>query len=246
MKDIESRSRYRIPPGEPEQLLTYAQQLAQVSAECLDEESDRRQLTPLFRLIGVAHLTNLDSDPSNWRVSPSFRTNALYEPLVQAALIQTMRFIFREGLGSEDSAKVLSVAGGLVENDRWIRCLETEDDAYLFAILLMRLSSAMQSLHMVRPYKQLRSEVSVNAGVCLIQWLKPEVPFTKIPRPADLAESMFGSAWCSVAIDPDRFDEGSYVTNVVMTQRPPFRPGLLSAALESTAFPEANLPDLGC
>lgn len=237
MNDLAGRSRYRIPPGEPAQLLNYAEQIEVLAKQCLVNPSKRGDRAILFNALGVMHVDL----HGTWRLIQPLRPNALFSDLVLDTLVRAMRFVVSEDCRAEPYAGGASVLSGIVSGTRSPDFFTTLDDAYYFVLLLLSCAKVYPYSWSSPAFNRLRNEVSCHAGAYLTQWLKPIVPFQKIPQGAVLAEALFGAAWCSLMLDTDRLD-GWEVGLVIMHQRPPFLPGLLPAALEASLYQSTSLP----
>jgi hypothetical protein len=126
---------------------------------------------------------------------------------------------------------IISLVSGLVRNHCWGECLQTESDAYALAAALVYFTEARQ-------HKLMETEVVTDVRAIFNAWLRPASASVRLPDVETLCLHLFGSAWCSVVLPASE-----KLRALILTQRPPFLPGLCPAqdAILSVPLPD----DLG-
>jgi hypothetical protein len=163
------------------------------------------------------------------------------ESLVAATLIKAMHW-HREW----DSANIQfagALLDGLARNERWRLCLDSVDDAYYLASLLIKLT------YLATPAdgpgtddneKQLHDLLNPAIRTIACGWLDRPVESAFLSMD-ELTRALFGDAWCHLVLQ-DKPMLYMMVTKIILAYLPVFLPGLCPRQDEVLD----GLPELEC
>jgi hypothetical protein len=122
-----------------------------------------------------------------------------------------------------------SLLAGLHGVDCWERCLLDEDHThYLAALIFSYLDEYVAGYPLDKHVKPIVLDI-------LNKWLALEPSLDELPDKIDLAETLFGTAWCMMRLS----DEQGMLGHLVNAEKPPFLPGICPCATET---PSMSLP----
>jgi hypothetical protein len=173
----------------------------------------------IFRMLGCPNFyngTSIQPRDVERNVAPEAAVEEIRTNL--ARLISELRL---EHILNRDMASLLAGAG---RYQCWNACSQSYEGAVRLADLILHYIDQYQ--HYQRSFDE-----ETDSDICdLINgWLKPTVPWEKLPRLYSVCEHMFGDAWCSFSLSAYESLEGSSdlgINWLVQKTRPPFLPGL--------------------
>jgi hypothetical protein len=124
------------------------------------------------------------------------------------------------------------ILAGILKNDRWRSCGESERDAYAFAALVARFMSRSVAEYSKVPASEVASHLAVmeTLQVHLNAWLSPGASVTYDAQ--SFAIAIFGSAWYELLVD-----HPAKIAKLIENTRPPFACGILQGHLDQVASP---------
>lgn len=191
-------------------------------------------IRPLLHALGCVDVEHMSGIPT----SPA-ATDPLHEDLVTETLRLALRKMF-DGSGWTYESISIQLLDGLSKNNRWRLCLETIDDAYALASLLFVFSIELSVPRTASGERVLEQVIKPAACAMLTGWFQPEVPMTDVPVARDLAQMLFGEAWCYLVVE-NSFNSPSNIKHLMQAHRPPFLPRLLKGPAETV---QPDLPSL--
>jgi hypothetical protein len=213
---------------------SYADAIAALAAVSLPARIGQT-LTPLLTDLGCLYFDTIEGTAV--AVQPC-QPSDVAEPLVRDTLLRSLRSYIV--LAASDPLEGLYLLDGLLRKQRWTACLETSEDAYFFADLLLRVSGVICA----NPGEASDAYLdAIRTNVCdaLNMWFRPTLPFTDLPDPAVLVRSMFGDAWCDLVIGlPDEEIIQIDIRPFILSTTPGFATHMLKFKQE-TAFPLPTL-----
>jgi hypothetical protein len=140
-------------------------------------------------------------------------------------------------LGTYPQAPVdaTSLLAGLGRHKCWQRCLLNEDNIYPLAKALLNYTATYDPGFPMDAATE-RDVLSILNG-----WLRPGSRWRKLPSAMTVCETLFGTAWCTLALLSGE-DYGRGLADIVAATRPPFRTGYFAIQDATT---EMLLPELG-
>lgn len=223
--------------------MMFEHQIENLVQTLLHNRARATTLSPFWYALGCVH-----ASPAGWRnfnfVTPP-QPVAEHETLVVETLIYALhsqQLLFT----SEPPDNNASLLDGLLRQERWRFCLNSQATAIAFATSL---TEFWESRPKSTAGSILLREVSGQVCAVLNAWLKPAVPFSGDPLdgPAstyNVARAMFGDAWCAIALSGLTNDQHWKIPELIREQRPPFLPGLLPTdrSLEHESLPLLEMP----
>lgn len=209
---------------------SYAMRLA-ASVIAWRDLRTRAQFEDLASVLGCQHAATSFTGPP---------AGAEHEQLIRDTWVVLLRE--QLGLGQPTGFMCWFIMDGLLENDRWRTLLGTESDAHAFAAFIVRflVGSGLSGSRAVAVDPEdfdTSAAVQKKFRTVLAPWLAPldlSRPFTL----SELARAFFGEAWCTLVMDAN--PRPVFLYHLIMDERPPFMPGLLTAAEPASE----KLPDL--
>jgi hypothetical protein len=180
----------------------------------------------LAAVIGC-RVNNFGGDPIELPLQPAWEHDAF----LRSVLLDYLRCHATKKADWSDNGYAL--LDGLVRHARWRECLNTMDDAYAFAGLLLEFSFAADMTVAPRG-AAFRQAVTPDVCFALKDWL-PTVTCLQtdlFPTTEVLARALFGDLWCDMML-PDVGLEYHNCASKITAYRPEFRPGLLPVGAES-------------
>jgi hypothetical protein len=213
--------------------MTFESSIADLVRIHLTPQAGHASLAPLMRELGCRHVVMTPGFVSVY--APPSQPAPVHEDIVTATLIHAMALHQpRDNLTVSDN--LAAILDGLLRKNRWRRCLESHATAFDFAVM-------MTCFWVARPQspasQSLLREVAVPVCAVLNRWIRPQTPFTGdslngTSPTYDVACSLFGEAWCSIALS-DAIDRPWDIPHIIRTHRPPLLPSLLPKRLETIA-----------
>lgn len=189
----------------------------------------RPTLIPLLKLTNAlgCRACNFYPDSQLWQAD----TKTVPPPEAEKKIESTLVWLLRRGFELHEYAR-FSLLDGLMQNHRWEKALDTVDDAYALTDLLIASNIFMESTKhwagQPTPEISERLRRTIEPAICaaLNKWIRPARPFVMPPTTSMLMRSLFGDAWCDLALN-DISERAIF--EVVAAWRPPFLPGRLPA-----------------
>jgi hypothetical protein len=202
--------------------------------------TNRRQYGPadnLFIALGCPIL----KVSTNWSIVEHPQPGPEKEGVIQQALLRMLRV--GDWHANKGWSEPFSILAGLTRNDRWRSCLDSVDDTYKFADLLLVAQDVCAGLARTSAPDLVKEEINTVLQHSLVGWLGFAWS-AACPSIDDMARAMFGDAWCSFALSGDIPGEER---RLVRMERPPFMPGLLAVQTQNVAvtLPELSSVQLG-
>jgi hypothetical protein len=215
---------------------TYEEKIAALVDQYITRRAGGKSISRLASALGCSNVP-LVSD--KFEVDYPTQPGEQHEALVRRTLVHALHsHMAAETPFSED---LLAIIDGLSKNDRWRDCLNTEDDAYEFAMLMLYYVRAREKGYLSTRGMQLASSIWGSVWVILNDWLSLEDRFMTLPSTAALANAIFGAPWCDVVLS-NVDDSTGPLLRIIQTTRPTFTKGLLPEYAQPT---RVELPSLG-
>lgn len=228
----------------------HSEYIASAERRYLVNNNGHTSIEPLLFALGCPTMQGEAADRS---IRYPERPTADTEPLIRETLKRAMVFIATEMAGGSSrfvDGNYILVA--LSEQDRWADCLQSEEDAYALVILLQRFAFIADAF--INPLMATKANIDsdyfyeVSApkiSKFLNVWLNPTTPFGEDCAGLTLESfrrAVFGDAWCDLVLTEDMVD--FFGEAVILTERPPFMPGLLPAQVDVVfeELPALNRP----
>jgi hypothetical protein len=178
---------------------------------------------------------------SNWQTRTPHQPDEASEQLVVKTLIEALRIATFGPIGDYYRYSILS---GLLRNNRWRTCLESVDSALHFT---MAIACHYVGWDDADPAEDsLQGAIAKPLRTVVNEWLG--VGSSNVARLTEMTilRAAFGEFWCDFALGPDM--HFSDAAPIVLSTRPSFMPGVVSAAAVSLAPSYTDgpmvLPDL--
>jgi hypothetical protein len=167
-----------------------------------------------------------------------------HEPLVQEIMLLALQW--HADCPSRHHFEGLSLFYGLTENGRWRTCLDTSDVNDVYALAANAAAFLSLFPYIIQNENPLaRLTVTVTGGVLslLNEWLQPETPFDTLECLPEVLVCFFGTAWYNI-IGCQAEDSASEIAHLILSTKPPFRPGLThhNTSVEATTLPSLETP----
>lgn len=194
-------------------------------------------LMPLLQELGCVILER--NSANEWKAVYSSQPLPANEALVRETLIAIMRshlkpddrYFYTDGV---------AILDGLLRHHRWQRCLESVEDAYCFAELMLRTSAILRSNPEIVT-QEYRETLSSAMGDALLEWLPAIGRVEPLHANPAMLRAMFGDAWFELVLenaDVDPYNIPSYIRQT----KPAFIPGVVRASQDVTmALPLPSL-----
>jgi hypothetical protein len=166
--------------------------------------------------------------PNDLRVSTPPQPKPEDEDLVVTSLISALRTSVDRYCDDTDKESIID---GLLRNDRWRACLNTPEDAYCLAQVLIMF---FHNMDLEEGYLTFRASMAEGVRDAVSQWIRPRELPAKMSA-MEMARLLFGVAWCELRLESNATKWE--INPIIRSDRPPFMPGLLAAHLEADVLP---------
>jgi hypothetical protein len=213
--------------------MTYSEEIASLVDTHITNRDPLSYSAALLAALGCCHLA--ENDTGDWVVCTPNQPSITDECVVESALLQAlaahMRLIDSGARTGTIEDEGYSIFHGLSKNNRWRSCLSDQSLARdLVSVMLLGQEDGETSM-----VGQLRRELRPCAVDVLNEWISPAEAYTEMPSVRVLATALFNEAWCALALDNDALGQDELI-EVIRKERPPFKPGLITAALEDAVL----------
>jgi hypothetical protein len=216
-------------------LLGYAKHIARLEATHIERRSAVGDMEELTHALGCRSLV---FNRNAWRVSRPKTPLESDEPIVVDTLLKALRFHFhRFAPRNEDGHAILD---GLCHNNRWRKCLESQDGTYYLALLLIELAVRKRGMAANGDPDALFEAMAPGVCKLLDAWRGTNDMRTSIPTADEMVRYFFHEIWCDLYLSKPTLTPLE-MTRIILREAPPFLPGLMNTEFEAVAH---SLPEI--
>jgi hypothetical protein len=189
----------------------------------------------MCHLTAVLGCVTFEQTGAGWRCILAHQPPEVYERVVSDQLRYALRRQVSRGDESrpQDGASILD---GLARNGRWISCVESLDEAY-------RLAEVLIDFNAFHAFLPAECRTSTGGTTIIKDWLGVDMESSGELADDLVARAIFGNAWCDLilSVPADRRSNRWAIISLVENHRPPFIAGLLPQRLEPNSY---SLPEI--